>query len=142
MGLVEIDSESSTNDGVIIDPLTRNIPALLGPASSLVRAVDGLQFGGRNTLLAYRNGVTKAITAPVSYGFYGGLSTTFSTGALNKLELDAVIQEENAVHVSIRHQFSGSPSVSTQVGVLRRLLLSPPEGVAGRWFRGIAEVCP
>jgi hypothetical protein len=140
LGLVEIDAEPSTNDGVILDPLSYRIPSLLGPSSTLIRAVDGLQFGGRNTLLAYRSGVTKAVTAPLSYGFYGGLSTTFSTGALNKLDIEAIIQEENAVHITLRH-FGRAPSVSTQVGVLRRLLLHPPEGSAGKWFHEIAEVC-
>jgi len=103
-----------------------------------VRAVDGLQFGGRNALLAYRSGVLKAITAPVGRRFYAGLSTAFSTGALSKLEEDAVIQDVNAVHVAVRH-FGAAPSVSTQIGTLRRLLLNPPNGDAGQWFKGVSE---
>lgn len=140
LGLVEIDAEDSTNDGLVFDPLIEKVPSIMGGDAALVRAVDGLQFGGRNALLAYRSGVVNAITAPVGRRFYAGLSTTFSTGALNKLEDEAVIQDVNAVHVTVRH-FGGAPSVSTQIGILRRLLLDPPKGDAGRWFKDVALVC-
>ncbi len=50
IGLVEIRLESSTNDGVVFDALTGGVPAIVGGDTALVRAVDGLQFGGRNTL--------------------------------------------------------------------------------------------
>lgn len=139
LGLVEIDAEASTNDGLVFDPLVDRVPSIVGGDAALVRAVDGLQFGGRNALLAYRSGVLKAITAPVGRRFYAGLSTTFSTGALNKLEEDAVIQDVNAVHVTVRH-FGTAPSVSTQIGTLRRLLLQSSNGAAGQWFKDISEV--
>lgn len=139
LGLEEIDAESSTNDGVVYDPLVQKVPSVLGPETTLIRAVDGLQFGGRSALLAYRAGVVSGITAPRGRRFYAGLSTEFSTGALNKLEDGAVIQEVNALHVSVRH-FGTQPSVSTQIGTLRRLLLDPPEGNAGRFFRDARDV--
>ncbi|GJE95448.1 carbohydrate esterase family 9 protein [Phanerochaete sordida] len=138
LGLVEIDAEDSTNDGLVFDPLVQRVPSIMGGDAALVRAVDGLQFGGRNALLAYRSGVLKAITAPVGARFYAGLSTTFATGALNKLDEDAVIQDVNAVHVTVRH-FGSTPSVSTQIGTLRRLLLHPPNGDAGQWFKDVSE---
>lgn len=139
LGLAEIEAESSTNDGLVYDPLTQKVPSILGGDAALVRAVDGLQFGGRSALLAYRAGVTAGISAPQGRRFYAGLSTTFATGALNKLDVDAVVQEFNAVHVTVRH-FGRAPSVSTQIGTLRRLLLHPPKGDAGQWFKNIAEV--
>ncbi|KIP04854.1 hypothetical protein PHLGIDRAFT_129239 [Phlebiopsis gigantea 11061_1 CR5-6] len=138
LGLVEIDSEASTNDGLVFDPLVDRVPSIIGGDAALVRAVDGLQFGGRNALLAYRSGVLNAITAPVGRRFYAGLSTTFSTGALSKLDEEAIVQDVNAVHVTIRH-FGSAPSVSTQIGTLRRLLLDPPNGDAGLWFKNVAE---
>jgi hypothetical protein len=49
LGLEEIEAESSTSDGVVFDPLDMKIPALLGE-KTLIRAVDGLQFGTRNAL--------------------------------------------------------------------------------------------
>jgi hypothetical protein len=48
LGLSEIMLESSTTDGPVFDPLTMQVPNIL--ANSIIRAVDGLQFGGRNTL--------------------------------------------------------------------------------------------
>jgi hypothetical protein len=51
LGLVEISSEPSTNDGVVLDPLVGdNLPSILGKDTAIIRAVDGLQFQGRNTL--------------------------------------------------------------------------------------------
>ncbi|KAI0342085.1 carbohydrate esterase family 9 protein [Trametopsis cervina] len=138
LGLEEITAEPSTNDGLVFDPLVQKIPSIVGGDAALVRAVDGLQFGGRDTLLAYHSGVTTAITAPVGAVFYAGLSTTFSTGALSKLEDHAVIQEVNAVHVAVRH-FGRGPSVSTQISTLRRLLVNPPKGPAGEHFKGVAD---
>lgn len=73
--------------------------------------------------LAYRAGVTTGISAPLYRGFYGGLGTSFNLGAENKLEFGAVIHETTALHISVRH-FGTQPSVSTQIAVLRQLLLS------------------
>lgn len=50
LGLVEIRLEPSTSDGRVLDPLVHEIPSILGGSQSVIRAVDGLQFGGRNTL--------------------------------------------------------------------------------------------
>jgi len=87
--------------------------------------------------LAYRAGVTTAITAPSHRRFYAGLSTSFSTGAQHKLAEGAVIQDVTALHVSVRH--FGAPSISTQIAALRRLLLEPGSGADGKWFRDVGE---
>ena len=51
LGLVDIRLEPSTNDGVVLDPLDDgNLPSILGTDTGIIRAVDGLQFQGRNTL--------------------------------------------------------------------------------------------
>lgn len=138
LGLEEIAAEPSTNDGVVYDPLVQKVPSVIGGDRAIVRAVDGLQFGGRDTLLAYRAGVTTAITAPTHYYFLAGIGTSFSTGARHKLDEDAIVQGTTAVHVSVRHMGS-VPSVSTQVAALRRLLLEPMEGDAGAWFKDVSE---
>ncbi|KAI0074160.1 carbohydrate esterase family 9 protein [Panus rudis PR-1116 ss-1] len=140
LGLEEIESEASTNDGRVLDPLVSKVPKVVGGDGAIVRAVDGLQFGGRNALLAYRSGVTTGIVAPTHRHLFSGLSTTFSTGAPSKLTPGAIIQEVNAVHVSVRH-FGKTPSVSMQIAALRRLLVGSPrevEGEVGRWFRSVA----
>ena len=143
LGLEEIDQEQSTHDGVVLDPLSSDIPSLLA-GNEVMLAVDGLQFAGRDTLsvfifrcyvwyaetpttrLAYHAGVTSAITPPTSRGLVAGLSTAFSTGAAHALEEGAVIQDVAALHVAIHH--SGSPSVSTQIAALRHLLLDAASG--------------
>ncbi|KAF5370700.1 hypothetical protein D9758_002026 [Tetrapyrgos nigripes] len=127
LGLSNIDQEDSTNDGMVLDPLLQNLPKVLGD-DALVRAVDGLEFQTRDALLAYRSGVTLAVTAPSHRSFYSGLATSFSTGSSHKLEPGAVVQEVTGLHVSVRH--FGTPSVSTQIAALRRLLLDPK----GKWF--------
>lgn len=50
LGLQEIGAEVSTGDGVAPDALRGPVPAILGGDGTLIRAADGLQFGGRDTL--------------------------------------------------------------------------------------------
>ncbi|KDR75826.1 hypothetical protein GALMADRAFT_69126 [Galerina marginata CBS 339.88] len=135
LGMQHIDQEPSTNDGYVLDPLLRHIPDILGGDTSIIRAVDGLEYATRDALLAYRSGVTIGVTAPSHKRFFGGLATSFSLGAAHKLEEGAVVQEVTSVHVSVRH-FS-KPSVSTQIAALRRLLLGPHKGDAGTWFKKV-----
>ncbi|KJA17916.1 hypothetical protein HYPSUDRAFT_45759 [Hypholoma sublateritium FD-334 SS-4] len=125
LGLVEIRLEPSTNDGPVLDPLNDgDLPALIAD-TGLIRAVDGLAFEGRGALLAYRSGVTTAITAPTGSGFLRGVSTAFRLGAPHALSRGAIIQQETAVHFSL--SFSQKVSVSTQVATLRALLFGDAE---------------
>ncbi|KAF8897044.1 carbohydrate esterase family 9 protein [Gymnopilus junonius] len=137
LGLQHIDQEPSTNDGFVFEPLRDYIPDILGGYSSIIRAVDGLEYGTRDALLAYRSGVTIAVTAPSHNRFFGGLGTSFSLGASHKLEEGAIVQAVTAVHMSIRH--SSKLSVSTQIAALRRLLLGSHEGDVGDSFKDIIE---
>lgn len=51
LGLQEIAGEASTTDGTVYDALSGNkIPKILGGDGSIIRAVDGLQFGTRDAL--------------------------------------------------------------------------------------------
>lgn len=153
LGLQEISGEASTVDGTVLEPLKGDLPSVLGRGKdAVIRAVDGLQFETRDALyvsiacfpfdssraafltrcsvgrLAYRSGTTRAITAPTSSSFTSGLSTLFSLGASNKLEDGAVIQEDVGLHVAVRHFGKAGPSVSTQIGVLRRGLVDGIDG--------------
>ncbi|KAF9053390.1 hypothetical protein BJ165DRAFT_1447326 [Panaeolus papilionaceus] len=121
LGLVEIRLEPSTNDGVVSDGLAGGVSSLLGD-DGIVRAVDGLQFEGRNALLAYKYGVTAGVSAPVGSSLIQGLGTAFSLGAPHKLAKGAIVQTETALHISF--DMSRSASVSTQVAALRYLLFS------------------
>jgi hypothetical protein len=152
LGLVEIRLEPSTNDGKVYDPL-EHVPSIIGDGEqSVIRAVDGLQFGGRNTLqvvalilaypitltksltrLAYRDGVTTAITAP-SGDFLLGFSTAFATGANNALEKNAIIQDEVALHVAVARQSTGGASVSTQIAALRHILFEAHRFTSTKYY--------
>ncbi|KAF8886873.1 hypothetical protein CPB84DRAFT_1787269 [Gymnopilus junonius] len=88
----------------------------------IVRAVDGLAFAGRNPLLAYKAGVTTAITAPSGSGFLRGLGVAFSVGAPHALADGAIVQKETALHVALSFGFGAS--VSSQVAALRGKLFS------------------
>lgn len=80
------------------------------------------------------------ITAPKSRGFLSGLSTAFATGAGHKLEKGAVVKDVAALHVRISH-ISPSPSISTQIAALRRLLLgSNIQSPLDEHFRQVASV--
>ncbi|KAK0203390.1 hypothetical protein DFS33DRAFT_1383654 [Desarmillaria ectypa] len=137
LGLVDIDFEDSTKDGLVIDPFLSEIPSLVGGGETIIRAVDGLQFASPDMLLAYRGGVTTAVTAPESSGFLSGLSAAFTTGAAHKLEDGAVIQDVAALHVMA--SMSSPISVSTQLGALRRLLSGKIHGELGAQFRRVVE---
>ncbi|KAI0266867.1 carbohydrate esterase family 9 protein [Gloeopeniophorella convolvens] len=122
LGLSEIQGEVSTGDGTVFDPLVGPVPGV-AEGGIIVRAVDGLQFAGRNALLAYRAGVTRAITVPSHAGFLGGLGVEFSLGARHKLEHGAVLQDVTGLHLAIVGG-GRQPSVSTQIALLRRILLA------------------
>ncbi|KAJ6538181.1 hypothetical protein DFH09DRAFT_1177759 [Mycena vulgaris] len=129
LGLSEIILEASTTDGPVFDPLTMVVPSILG--DSVVRAVDGLQFGGRNTLYAYRAGVTTAVVAPMGNGFLQGVATAFDVGAPNALAAGAIVQEETSLHISLHSGMLAS--VSTQMAALRMFLFEDES--AGPWLR-------
>ncbi|KAH7098231.1 composite domain of metallo-dependent hydrolase [Auriculariales sp. MPI-PUGE-AT-0066] len=133
IGLQEIPSEATTQDGLAPDVLLGRVPSLVGGDGAIVRAVDGLQFGGRDPLLGYMYGVGTAITAPVSYGMISGLSTAFALGAPYKLARGAVLQRVVALHASVAK--GGSLSVSTQIAALRNLLHGGGPGELGEWFK-------
>ncbi|KAG2742359.1 hypothetical protein P692DRAFT_20879650 [Suillus brevipes Sb2] len=117
LGLVEIRLEPSTNDGRVHNPLDGDLPAVLG--DTIMRARDGLMFGGQNLLLAYRGGVTTAITAP-SGTFLQGVSTALSPGAAHARVENASVVDEVALHVAV--SMSSKVGVSTQVAALRNML--------------------
>ncbi|KAL1674796.1 hypothetical protein EV122DRAFT_219970 [Schizophyllum commune] len=132
LGLQEIAMEASTKDGEVLDVLASEAPV----AGEVVRAVDGLMFGTRNAWLAYRSGVTDAITAPESSSLIAGFSAAFSTGAEGKLEKGAVVKDAVALHVRV--SMSGSASVSTQIAALRKLLL-PPAGKRNEFAASVVQ---
>ncbi|KAG7444373.1 carbohydrate esterase family 9 protein [Guyanagaster necrorhizus] len=141
LGLGHIAGEASTNDGPVIGPLLSKVPSILGGDDAVIRASDGLQFAARDSLLAYRGGVTTAIVAPVAPGLISGLTAAFSTGSAHKLQKGAVVQDVTALHVIV--SLSSPIGVSTQIATLRRLLLGGGSGDLGTQFnRVVAGIIP
>lgn len=48
LGLLEMESERSTADGAVFDPLVERVPDVAGGEGSVIRAVDGLVFDTRD----------------------------------------------------------------------------------------------
>ncbi|KAF9303528.1 hypothetical protein BGZ74_003561 [Mortierella antarctica] len=111
LGLQEIGLEEVTGDG---QP---------GPATPVVKAIDGLKFGGMHIDEAYKAGVLIGVTVPTtSEHVIQGISVAFSTGAEDALSnKKAILKERVALHVAIG-QYTKSqlfPSISSQIGYLR-----------------------
>lgn len=54
LGLQEIGLEMSTSDGYVFDPLLKPVPPVLGGDTSIIHALDGLEFGTRDALYVSR----------------------------------------------------------------------------------------
>ncbi|KAI9448109.1 hypothetical protein H4582DRAFT_2107502 [Lactarius indigo] len=152
LGLQEIAFEPSTGDGFLFDAFEKDVPRVLRDPGGIVQAADGLEFQTRNALIAYRAGVTVATSPPnaiFTQSSFAGLSTTFRTGEPHALADGAVIQRISALHYVIRRpdalMLQGgpqTPSVSTHIAVLRRLLLAEANEQAGetaQWFAKAAD---
>lgn len=71
---------------------------------------------------------------------------TFRTGSGHALEQGAIIKEVTALHIVLSRTAPsasvGQASVSTQIAILRRLLLNgePEDTETGYWFKRAAKV--
>ncbi|KAF8306725.1 hypothetical protein DL93DRAFT_213956 [Clavulina sp. PMI_390] len=137
LGLTDIVLDPTTGDGPVHDPVgNTGTNTLLAGVEA--RASDGLLFGTRDALIAYRSGVTSAIAAPVSFGVFRGVSAAFSTSAADKLDAGALLKESVALHVSIG--YLGTTSISTEIGLIRKGLLGGFAGTErGKWFEKVAS---
>lgn len=92
--------------------------------------------------IAAKFGVTKGVTAPSSRGgLISGLSFVFSTSAATPLSPGAILQEVAALHVTVGH--GGSPySISTQISMLRKLLLGKTPDEEGWWEKAASGELP
>jgi len=112
---------------------------------------DREEIHTRNGRLAHRAGVTYATSSLekttyfTSPAFIAGLSVTFRTGSAHALEPGAVIKQVTAVHVVLSrtppYSTVAQASVSTQVAILRRLLVNgePDDTETGYWFKRAAQ---
>ncbi|KAL0573973.1 hypothetical protein V5O48_007988 [Marasmius crinis-equi] len=158
LGLEEFVNEPSTGDGALYNAFAYDVPNALQDAGGMVRAIDGLMFGTRHALTAYRMGVTSATSslmrprdihrsrASDSIVIWG-LSTTFRTSAMHAFEPGTIMQDVAALHVRISRPTPAgqgirrSVSVSEQIAGLRRLLhgWESRDSDTGVWFKRAAE---
>lgn len=114
IGLNAIDAETSTDNGANLDVFSR--------------AVDGLALDTKKLHVAYKYGVTKAVSAPKfgSGGTHHGTGMGFLTGATTQLEEGAVFASDISVHYTFGpnvKKAQGTPSYSSAIGALRHKLL-------------------
>ncbi|KAJ8659950.1 hypothetical protein O0I10_004176 [Lichtheimia ornata] len=119
MGLSEMINEPGTQDGFARNNI--DDPDL---STSIVRAVDGLQFNGLHMRKAFKAGVTTSITQPMAAGdqMLAGVSVAFRTGIKHTLldSNDTYVKTETALHFVITH--GSSMTISQQMAALRSLL--------------------
>jgi hypothetical protein len=89
--------------------------------------------------LAYRGGVTTAISAP-SGTFLQGVSTAFSPGAAHARVENASIVDEVALHVAV--SMNAKVGVSTQIAALRNMLFGKGGDVVLRTIRKVCTFHP
>lgn len=110
LGLNEIDSEKSTDNGDNPDAFTR--------------AIDGLQLQGKKLHAGFKYGVTRAISAPKFRGDdHHGTSVGFETTAQHSLEKGAVFASDVSVHYTLNQGARRGDSFSGAFGALRKKLL-------------------
>ncbi|KAJ2957267.1 hypothetical protein NQZ79_g6970 [Umbelopsis isabellina] len=117
LGLIEIDSEDTTGDGVIRPTVSRDY-------KDVIQAVDGLKLGTEHLRRAYKGGVLSAITPPMSRSIVNGISVAFRTGAQSLLADTTVISPAVALHVQLGDSYKSEAftTISGHIAHLRRIL--------------------
>ncbi|KAI2464554.1 composite domain of metallo-dependent hydrolase [Annulohypoxylon bovei var. microspora] len=113
-GLIEMRQEPSTSDGASAGEEYEK------PLSSRF----GIKFDGIHVGRAYRGGVTRIVTPPITDGFFHGISTLFRSGAKSVLDDGAIAKPSAALHFTIGHDAKSpqTPSITSQISKLRDLL--------------------
>ncbi|KAI0388055.1 composite domain of metallo-dependent hydrolase [Hypomontagnella monticulosa] len=113
-GLTEMRQEPSTTDGASVGEEYEK------PLSSRY----GIKFDGVHLERAYRSGVTRIVTPPLTTGFFHGISTMFRSGAKSVLDDGAIAEPDAALHFTIGHSAKSpkTPSITSQISKLHDLL--------------------
>ncbi|KAL7413707.1 hypothetical protein BDY24DRAFT_340073 [Mrakia frigida] len=146
LGIQEMPSEASTQDGAVFDALGSDVPKLL--AGQVIKGSESLSFGGKDLLIAHQAGLLTSISHPSSPGLVSGLSTAFRNSASNILAPGAIAQDVASLHVVIGHGGGGgrsygggsTGSISEQIRALKNLLLGAEDGTElGEWFEKVSK---
>ncbi|KAI0900121.1 composite domain of metallo-dependent hydrolase [Annulohypoxylon nitens] len=113
-GLTEMRQEPSTTDGASAG----------GDYANPLSSRFGIKFDGIHVGRAYRSGVTRIVTPPLTTGFFHGISTLFRSGAKSVLDDGAIAEPNAALHFTIGHDAKSSqtPSITSQISKLHDLL--------------------
>lgn len=119
LGMFEISAEDRTSDGTI----SRNSEAV--DPESVVYAKHGIHLEGRSFQRARMGGITRAISAPISGGFQGGVSVGFKTSGKQTILDGGIFKDDVALHFTLGQRAKGdsTPTVSSAVEKLRRILV-------------------
>jgi imidazolonepropionase-like amidohydrolase len=104
LGLTEIALDSGTSDGSV------GISSSSLDPENVVYAKYGIHLEGRGFARARIGGITKAISAPVSNGFAGGVSVGVLTSGKKNILEGGVFQEDVALHFGIGQSAKGLKS--------------------------------
>jgi imidazolonepropionase-like amidohydrolase len=100
-GMIEIDMEDATGDGVVsskLDPLD---------PESVVYAKYGVRLDSRAFERAMIGGVTRVVSVPLSNGFLGGVSVGVETSGRKTIVDGGVFMDEVALHFTLGQESKG-----------------------------------
>lgn len=91
LGLAEIAMDDSTSDGSISKTSSLDV-------ENVVYAKYGVHLEGRGFVRAKMAGVTRAVTAPISNGFAGGVSTGIKTSGKKSILDGGIFRDDVGLH--------------------------------------------
>lgn len=100
LGLTEIAMDDSTSDGSISKTSSLDV-------ESIVYAKYGIHLEGRGFVRAKMAGVTRAVTAPISSGFVGGVSTGIITSGKKSILDGGIFRDDVGVHFLVGQSAKG-----------------------------------
>ncbi|CAG8555495.1 1968_t:CDS:10 [Paraglomus occultum] len=122
LGLSEIEQEPITQDGYVSSFKSPDHPERI-----IIRAVDGLKFGGKHLEEAYKAGVLTIISPPMARkGVLVGVSAAFKSGGNSVIddEDEVIVKAEVALHAQVGTPYKDESvtTVSGQIAFLRKAL--------------------
>lgn len=91
LGLTEIAMDDSTSDGSLSKTSSLDV-------ENVVYAKYGIHLEGRGFVRAKMAGVTRAVTAPISSGFVGGVSTGICTSGKQSILDGGIFRDDVGLH--------------------------------------------
>lgn len=124
-GLNEMNLESSTGDGILMEAMADGQLGDFRNPDNIPIANDGLQFKSVHLIRAFATGIGNIITPPArgeGKMFMTGVSTAFRS---NSDEFSSVLKKEVALHITVGDMGKQVfvPTISSQISTLRTILI-------------------